>query len=280
MAGYGPVALYAGGSGEVRFKDVAFKDLMRKNGTDREGLEPLPDAAHQRLLLLLVRRGCRYQSRRRSGHRGSSVSTISVPSSRSGGSSCPVVLQREYASTRSDMIVFAHDFTGDGWPDIVSTFTNGRPLALYVNPKGESRRWDKYEVLPSIGTEVAILHDVDGDGMPDLVYGNRNGTRVRKPRSRQSDRAMEGNQCFRHRAFQSPRYRRGRYQRRRPHWTCWRHPDGGSSLPRAPRRDHGRFIPADFGAGGAEMSVYRCEWRRIERRGDGCLCAPLRALLV
>ena len=38
------------------------------------------------------------------------------------------------------MVGFAGDFTGDGWPDFLST--NGGKL--YVNPKGESRRWDVY----------------------------------------------------------------------------------------------------------------------------------------
>src|SRR3712207_8937700 len=30
MMGYGPIALYAGGSGEVRFKELSVKDLNRK----------------------------------------------------------------------------------------------------------------------------------------------------------------------------------------------------------------------------------------------------------
>ena len=30
MMGFGPIALYAGGSGEVRFKDVSYKDLNSK----------------------------------------------------------------------------------------------------------------------------------------------------------------------------------------------------------------------------------------------------------
>ena len=42
---------------------------------------------------------------------------------------------------------------------------------LYVNPKGESRRWNKYLVVPKVTTEVVLLADVDGDGKPELVYG-------------------------------------------------------------------------------------------------------------
>jgi hypothetical protein len=43
-------------------------------------------------------------------------------------------------------------------------------MSLYVNPKGELRRWDRYDVLPTISSEVAIFKDIDGDGKPDAVF--------------------------------------------------------------------------------------------------------------
>jgi hypothetical protein len=67
------------------------------------------------------------------------------------------------------MMNFAYDFTGDGWPDIL--IAASRPMWLYVNPKGESRRWNKYLVVPKVTTEVVLLKDIDGDGKPELVYG-------------------------------------------------------------------------------------------------------------
>jgi hypothetical protein len=39
------------------------------------------------------------------------------------------------------MANFAYDFTGDSWPDIL--MQNTRPIYLYVNPRDESRRWDR-----------------------------------------------------------------------------------------------------------------------------------------
>jgi hypothetical protein len=41
---------------------------------------------------------------------------------------------------------------------------------LYVNPKGESRRWESHIVVSPINSEETILADVDGDGKPELVY--------------------------------------------------------------------------------------------------------------
>ena len=40
----------------------------------------------------------------------------------------------------SNWVAFAGDYTGDGWPDVLLASTSGS--RLYVNPKGEPRRWD------------------------------------------------------------------------------------------------------------------------------------------
>ena len=43
-------------------------------------------------------------------------------------------------SFSSNWLEFAGDFTGDGWPDVLLASTSN--TRLYVNPKGEPRRWD------------------------------------------------------------------------------------------------------------------------------------------
>ena len=69
-----------------------------------------------------------------------------------------------------DMVNLASDFTGDGCVDILSSLGN-RHMDLYVNPKGESRRWDKFSVLPTISSEIVLLKDLDKDGKPEVIFG-------------------------------------------------------------------------------------------------------------
>ena len=45
-----------------------------------------------------------------------------------------------------------------------------RPIVLYVNPRGESRRWDKFTVTDNLTCELGLLKDVDGDGKPELLF--------------------------------------------------------------------------------------------------------------
>jgi hypothetical protein len=71
-----------------------------------------------------------------------------------------------------NMITHAHDFTGDGWPDVLAT--ESRQMALYVNPRGEPRRWDRHLVLPGVTTELTVMDDIDRDGRPEIVYAIAN----------------------------------------------------------------------------------------------------------
>jgi hypothetical protein len=167
VANYGPVALYAGGTGEVRFKQIEVKDLGRRFLPDEQVSSRFrmqrindfyyawsaaaADVNHDGILDVMAGPfyylGPDYR-----------VSREIYPSQTS-------TVGTQYAPAA---VSFAFDYTGDGWPDyLVST---GRAMVLYVNPKGELRRWDKYNVLPTINSEVAVFKDIDGDGKPDAVF--------------------------------------------------------------------------------------------------------------
>ena len=167
IARYGPVALYAGGTGEVRFKQVEMKDLGRRVTPDEEVSSRFrmqrindfyyawsaaaADVNHDGILDIIAGPfyylGPDYRvAREIYPSQTSSVGTQYTPAA----------------------VAFAYDYTGDGWPDVL--IATGRPMSLFVNPKGELRRWDKYNVLPAINSEVAVFKDIDGDGRPDAVF--------------------------------------------------------------------------------------------------------------
>jgi hypothetical protein len=178
---YGPIALYAGGAGEVRFKDVSYKDL---------GVKTLPKeqvSSHfnmQRIDDFYYA----WSAAAADFNRDGAMDVAAGPYYYLG----PDYTQRReiyLAQTVNPsteypndcMGNFAYDFTGDGWPDVINMGAIGQPLHLYVNPRGEARRWDKFDVVPQVAKEVSLLRDVDGDGKPEFVYGGGGYLRYAKP---------------------------------------------------------------------------------------------------
>ncbi len=79
-------------------------------------------------------------------------------------------------------VVLADDFTGDGWPDVLTCdhFAGGG-MVLYVNPKGEKRRWASSQVVKDFHGEIALLRDIDADGKNELVYAADGYLRYAEP---------------------------------------------------------------------------------------------------
>ena len=40
-----------------------------------------------------------------------------------------------------------------------------------MNAAGESRRWEKFSVLPTISSEIVLMKDLDKDGKPEIIFG-------------------------------------------------------------------------------------------------------------
>ena len=167
FAGFGAIALYAGGSAEVRFKDVAYKDLQPRVARPEE-----------------VSRRFRMQTLNEFYYSwGPSVADINRDGIQDIVAGPYYYLGPDFTVAREiymartldpgtqyfNGVQFAHDFTGDGWPDVInSLFT--QPTVLYVNPKGESRRWDMFTVTDRVSSELALLKDVDNDGTLDYIF--------------------------------------------------------------------------------------------------------------
>ena len=178
MMGFGPIALYAGGAGEVRFKEVSYKDLNRKT----EPKETVSKNFQMQRISDFYYAWC------------AAVADINHDGVNDIIAGALYFLGPDYTERREltaarthnpsnqfsqGMVNFAYDFTGDGWPDILMLDT--RPIYLYVNPRGESRRWDRYNVVPQATSEIVLLKDIDGDGKPEVLFGGDGAMEYAKP---------------------------------------------------------------------------------------------------
>jgi hypothetical protein len=168
---FGPIALYVGGAGEVRFKNLALKDLQRRV-TPAEKSSPrfrvqhfedfyygwsaaAGDFNHDGVLDITI--GNRYYL----GPAFTDSRELYL-----GQAFNPA---KEYGPA---MVNYAGDYTGDGWDDIL--VAESRAPALYVNPHGESRRWTRYTVFPEVVSESITFTDVNNDGKIDAVFAGSN----------------------------------------------------------------------------------------------------------
>ncbi|MDE3195039.1 MAG: VCBS repeat-containing protein [Acidobacteriota bacterium] len=171
--GFGPIALHVAGTGEAHFRDISLKDLNRK-------VEPAETVSShfrmQRLSDFFYSWGAT----------AGDINHDGVPDAIAG----PFFYlgpgyteRREFTTTHSysatsnfpeGMVYFSYDYTGDGWDDIV--VVDSRPIFLYVNPKGEPRRWDRYNVVPNATSEIEVFRDIDGDGKPEILFAGPNAT--------------------------------------------------------------------------------------------------------
>ena len=155
---------------------------------------------------------------------------------------------------------FAADFTGDGWPDVLCS-NLGTPVFLYVNPKGESRRWDKFQVVRQVRCEIMELKDIDGDGKPEVIYTADDDIALCQARSRQSDRTVGRAQHLRERLRRPFTALGPATSTAMDAWTSsmcfgwWENPGPGGKEPWTYHpQAFGRW--ARSGPGGALMAVY------------------------
>jgi hypothetical protein len=88
----------------------------------------------------------------------------------SGPSKTPYDPARGYSDY---FLAFAHDVTGDEWPDILVYGLPGEPAHVFVNPRGTAGHWEKHAVIDVADGESPDLVDMTGDGRPELLVHSR-----------------------------------------------------------------------------------------------------------
>lgn len=183
MGASGPLAIYVGGTSEVHLKNVSYKDLLLRP----EAKEYIANNYHiQRLDPFYYSWSAAVADVNRDGvpdiiagpyvYMGpdyTEVREIYKPAPLNPGADYPM----------ASMVNLAYDFTGDGWPDVlvISGISGMGTGTLYVNPRGESRHWDKYVVLKALGNEDTLMKDIDGDGKPEIIHAGNNSLQYSKP---------------------------------------------------------------------------------------------------
>ena len=180
---YGPIAFYVSGSDEVQIKDLRYKDL------NQHVVEPEYVSPHYKKLQL-ENFYYSWTAAVADVNRDGIPDVIAGPYYYLGPDykvRHEIYAQTSYNPTSQyplpSMVSLAYDFTGDGWPDVLVMSGNaGNGVGtLYVNPRGESRRWDSYVVLPHVGNEETLLKDIDGDGKPEVIQAFENQLAYSKP---------------------------------------------------------------------------------------------------
>jgi hypothetical protein len=178
--GYGPIGFYVGGSGEVQYEEIAYKDLMLR---DRAPDYTSPDFRKQTLNNFYYSWGAAAADFNHDGI----TDVVSGPYIYYGPDyrkSREIFLAQtsnpstEYAENA--WMEFAGDFEVNGWPDAM-TCRFGAPAQgcyLYSNSKGEDRRWDVHRVIDQFSSEIAVLTKLNG--RPTVTCA----TRSRIPRIR------------------------------------------------------------------------------------------------
>lgn len=177
LSGYGPIALYVGGAGEVRFKDLSYKDISyritpKEQSSSRFKVQCISDFYYSW--------GADVADFNKDGH----LDVIAGPYIHFGPDftkhkeiypAIAVGPSKEFTAINHQ---FTYDVNGDGWPDVITGWT---APAVYLNPKGESRRWETYKPVPGTQSETTLFTDIDNDGKPELVYASQGQFKYAKP---------------------------------------------------------------------------------------------------
>lgn len=177
LSGYGPIALYVSGNGEVHFKEVMYKDISirftpKEQTSPRFQVQCISDFYYS------------WGTDAADFNKDGNIDIVSGPYIYFGPDfthykeiypAIAVGPSKEFTSINHQ---FAYDVNQDGWPDIITGWT---APTVYINPKSESRRWESYKPIPGTQSETTLFTDIDKDGKPELVYASQGQFKYSKP---------------------------------------------------------------------------------------------------
>ncbi len=70
-------------------------------------------------------------------------------------------------------LMFAYDFNGDGWTDILAYGFPGKEAAWYENPRGREGHWQRHVIFDVLDNESPGFTDITGDGKPEILCCSR-----------------------------------------------------------------------------------------------------------
>ncbi len=170
---YGAVALYVGGKGSAQFKDVRVKDLMLRTQSHEKTSS---DFHMLRLDSLFYSWSPAVGDFNRDGKKDIAAGSwiyYGPDFTKAQEYYVPTVYNPTQDYPQVSTVALSADFTGDGWDDVIQFTGNAGFITgvLYVNPQGQSRPWDKHQVLDLLANEDTMMADIDGDGVMEVIHG-------------------------------------------------------------------------------------------------------------
>jgi hypothetical protein len=179
--GYGPIAFYVAGTGEAHFEDVAWKDLMLHV---RDADYTSPGFRKQTLNNFYYSWGAAAGDFNHDGVEDIVAGPYIYYGPDYSKSTEVYLAQTSNPSTEyadKAWMEFAGDFEANGWPDVLTCKFGGASggCYLYVNSRGESRRWEVHRVVDNLSSEIAVVRKIDGK--LSVVYAGDGYVRYAQP---------------------------------------------------------------------------------------------------